>query len=60
MKLESLKSEKFRKLENEEMNKVNGGKYALSSAIPTFVITGGSDCEPCQDPDEEDGDPIWD
>lgn len=25
MKLESLKSEKFRKLENEEMNKVNGG-----------------------------------
>lgn len=57
MKLESLKSEKFRKLENEEMNRVNGGKVA-QIGVPTFVITGGKDCEPCQDPDEDDPDEL--
>ena len=37
MKLESLKSEKFRKLENEEMNKVNGGKLAELSASDVSI-----------------------
>ena len=42
MKLESLKSEKFRKLENEEMNKINGGLVLASagSTANTPVCTG--------------------
>ncbi|WP_445458257.1 bacteriocin [Flavobacterium sp. HNIBRBA15423] len=37
MKLESLKSEKFRKLENNELNKINGGNDNLSQEIGTGV-----------------------
>jgi len=37
MKLESLKSEKFRKLENEEMNKVNGGNFQKVAIADTDV-----------------------
>lgn len=39
MKLESLKSEKFRKLENEEMNRVNGGKSALVGPDTGYTVT---------------------
>jgi len=39
MKLESLKSEKFRKLENEEMNKINGGRTLLQDGGSTVTVT---------------------
>lgn len=56
MKLESLKSEKFRKLENEEMNKVNGG--LAQSQLSASSVTGfgtmpekktDSVCEDCDE-----------
>lgn len=57
MKLESLKSEKFRKLENEEMNKINGGLVLASagSTANTPVCTG-SGGQSKTDPDERDCD----
>ena len=59
MKLESLKSEKFRKLENEQMNKINGGAFSLAAAgssAQTPVCTGvrGGGC--LADPDDRDCD----
>ncbi len=58
MKLESLKSEKFRKLENEQMNKINGGTFSLAaagSAAMTPVCTG-SGGQSKTDADERDCD----
>ena len=58
MKLESLKSEKFRKLENEQMNKINGGTFSLAAAgssANTPVCTG-SGGKSKTDPDERDCD----
>ncbi len=54
MKLESLKSEKFRKLEHEEMNKVNGGLAQLSASSVTGFGTmpekkTDSVCEDCDE-----------
>ena len=59
MKLESLKSEKFRKLENEQMNKINGGAFSLAAAgssAQTPVCTGERGGGSHADPDERDCD----
>ena len=58
MKLESLKSEKFRKLENEQMNKINGGTFSLAAAgssanTPVCTGIGGKSVT---DPDDRDCD----
>ncbi len=39
MKLESLKSEKFRKLENNELNKINGGNAPVQQTGVTVTWT---------------------
>lgn len=58
MKLESLNSERFKKIGNDEMGKVYGGLRTLTISPPTFTITCKKDTkDPCeQDPDTDDPD----
>lgn len=56
MKLESLKSEKFRKLENEEMNKVNGGMNKLNDLVDSGVTITWTKSENKTDDDCSDCD----
>lgn len=59
MKLESLKSEKFRKLESEEMNNVNGGSanqlahLSASGVSITWTKSKSAVDDDCSDCDED-------